>query len=69
MMMMALINSSGEAAETAHKKKTHERTWMMAGSDVNQRNSAQETLMMHAWRKETWKAQSTWEEFKVLKLL
>jgi hypothetical protein len=44
----SLINSSGEAAETAHKINVKG-----PGSDINQRDSALGTLMTHARRKET----------------
>ena len=44
----SLINSSGEAAETAHKINVKG-----PGKNVNQRDSALGTLMTHARRKET----------------
>ena len=44
----SLINSSGEAAETAHKINVKG-----PGANVNQRDSALGTLMNHARRKET----------------
>ena len=44
----SLINSSGEAAETAHKINVKG-----PGSNVNQRDSAPGQLMNHARRKET----------------
>ena len=44
----SLINSSGEAAETAHKINVKG-----PGSNVNQRDSAPGTFLNHARRKET----------------
>ena len=44
----SLINSSGEAAETAHKINVKG-----PGANVNQRDSSLGTLMNHARRKET----------------
>ena len=44
----SLINSSGEAAETAHKINVKG-----PGPNVNQRDSSLGTLMTHARRKET----------------
>ena len=44
----SLINSSGEAAETAHKINVKG-----PGANVNQGDSSLGTLMMHARRKET----------------
>jgi hypothetical protein len=56
MQWGTLINSSGEAAETAHRINVK-----VPGSSVNQRDSALGTLMTHARRKETarlWEARS-----------